>query len=62
MTTNNITVLQLAQNINTTRENMHKILNKQYIDVELLLRISKALNHDFFKDLSEEYKYKLKKL
>ena len=49
----NITVTLLAANINTTRTNMHKILQKSNMDIELLARISVALGHDFFKDISE---------
>lgn len=48
-----VTVTTLAEQIHTTRTNMHKILNKENIDVELLKSISKALNHDFFKDISD---------
>ncbi|MBQ9253988.1 MAG: helix-turn-helix domain-containing protein [Bacteroidales bacterium] len=51
----NVTVTSLALRIGTTRTNMHKIFQKESIDILLLLRISKELNHDFFKDLSEEY-------
>lgn len=48
-----VTVTDLAIRINTTRTNMHKILGKENIDIALLVRISMALEHDFFKDVSE---------
>lgn len=48
-----VTVTDLAEKINTTRTNMHKILGKENIDIALLVRISMALEHDFFKDVSE---------
>jgi hypothetical protein len=34
---------------------VHKIFRKDNIDIALLRRISDALHHDFFRDLSEEY-------
>ena len=52
----NITATQLAKDICYTSLHIHKIFHKENIDISLLLLISKALKHDFFKDLSEEYK------
>ena len=52
----NITATQLAKDICCTRPHIHKIFRKENLDISLLLHISKALQHDFFKDLSEEYK------
>ena len=52
----NITATQLAKDICCTRPHIHKIFRKDNLDISLLLHISKALQHDFFKDLSEEYK------
>ena len=51
----NITATQLAKDICCTRPHIHKIFRKENLDISLLLHISKALKHDFFKDLSEEY-------
>jgi transcriptional regulator with XRE-family HTH domain len=51
----NITATQLAKDICCTRPHIHKIFRKENLDINLLLHISKALQHDFFKDLSEEY-------
>lgn len=48
-----ITVTDLAAKIGTTRTNMHKIFHKENIDIQLLEKISQALHHDFFKDLSD---------
>ena len=52
----NITATQLAKDICCTRPHIHKIFRKDNLDISLLLHISKALQHDFFKDLSEKYK------
>ena len=50
-----VTATQLAKDICCTRPHIHKIFRKDNIDIALLLRISIALHHDFFHDLSEEY-------
>ena len=52
----NITATQLAKDICCTRPHIHKIFRKENLDISLLIHISKELKHDFFKDLSEEYK------
>ncbi len=49
----NRTATWLANEICVTRTHIYKIFEKENIDVALLLRISKALNHDFFADLSD---------
>ena len=46
------TVSWLAESINCDRTNCYCIFNRQYIDIELLKRISKALQHNFFIDLA----------
>lgn len=38
----------LARKINTSPSNISKILAKEHLDSELLLRISKAINYDLF--------------
>ncbi len=38
----------LARKINCERPNVYYIFSQQSINTELLLRISQALNHDFF--------------
>lgn len=42
----------LAQQICTDSSNIAKILKKEHVDTGLLMRISTALNHDFFADIS----------
>ena len=49
-----VTATQLAKDICCTRPHIHKIFRKENIDIALLIRISNALKHDFFKDVSEE--------
>jgi hypothetical protein len=44
----------LAKKINCDSTNIYKIFQRPSTDTELLSRISKALDHDFFADLSEE--------
>ena len=46
----------LARKIYCDRTNIHKIYKKDSIDTQLLFNISKALNHNFFEDLSNNYK------
>jgi hypothetical protein len=36
------------------RRNIYDIFHRDNIDIELLLRISRVLNHDFFQDISQE--------
>ncbi|MBO4232293.1 MAG: hypothetical protein J5862_03540 [Bacteroidales bacterium] len=45
----------LAKQINCTRENMYKLFRRNSVNTELLFKLSKALDHDFFKDCSEYY-------
>lgn len=45
----------LSKKIFCDRTNIHKIYKKKSIDSELLYNISKALNHNFFEDLSQLY-------
>ena len=44
----------LSQQISCTRNHVYKIFNKYTVDCELLLRISKALQFDFFQYYSSE--------
>ncbi|MBR0074096.1 MAG: helix-turn-helix domain-containing protein [Bacteroidales bacterium] len=53
MATKGITASHLAKEIATTRTNVYKILRKKNIDTYLLIRISRAIDHNFFKDISE---------
>lgn len=42
----------LADSINCDRTNCYLIFDKQYIDIDLLKRISKVLKHNFFNELA----------
>lgn len=46
------TVAWFARQISTVRPNVYNILRRENIDVQLLVRISIVLNHDFLKDIS----------
>lgn len=46
----------LARKLFTDPSNVSKIIRKQYIDTELLMRISNILNCDFFQCLSDFYR------
>ena len=45
----------LAKKIHCKRDNVYKIFDRSSIDTELLLRISFALNTDFFAYMSDAY-------
>lgn len=45
----------LAKKIYCDRTNIHKIFKKKSIDIALLFNISKAMNHNFFKDIAQFY-------
>ena len=47
-------VTWFATQIYCSRSNCYKIFNNHDIDTELLHRICKVLDHDFFKDISRE--------
>lgn len=49
------TVTWFAQQLNCDRRNIYNIFARQSIDTELLVRISKILNHNFFAKISEKY-------
>ncbi len=51
-----ITVREFAKMANSERTNMYRILHRASIDVSILERYSRILDHNFFQDLSEEYK------
>lgn len=46
------TITWLAGEVHCTRENLYKIFRKPWINTDMLFKISRALNHDFFKDCS----------
>lgn len=42
-----------AYEMNCDRSNMYKILSRAHLDTNFILRASKVLEHDFFKDISD---------
>ena len=44
----------LANEIPCERTNVYNIFKRKSVDVRLLMKISVILEHDFFKELSEE--------
>lgn len=48
------TAVWLANQVNCTPENIYKVFTAQWITLPLLFKISKALERDFFRDLSEK--------
>lgn len=54
-----LSISELASQICCTRNNVYKIFGRKSIDTELLERIARILDYDFFKDLSESYSKKV---
>ena len=48
------TITWFAQQMNSDRSNMYKILSHVHIDSGFILRASWVLKHDFFKDASDK--------
>ncbi len=46
------TIRWFAAELNCGRANIYDIFNRKTIDTELLIRISRILDHDFFADIS----------
>ncbi|MBX9852824.1 MAG: helix-turn-helix domain-containing protein [Cytophagaceae bacterium] len=44
-----LTVTEFARRINTSRENVYGVFRRKSVDTEMLTKISKALNYDFFR-------------
>lgn len=53
------TVTWLARKLNCTRATVYRIFEKNSLDTALLSTISKVLNRDFFKELSDDIKLPL---
>ena len=49
-----ITVVEFSAKLNCNRTNVYNIFNRPSIDTDLLLRISKILQYDFFKLYSQQ--------
>ncbi len=50
------TITWLAKQLECSRQNAYKILNRHWIYTDLLLKISNILDYDFFKCFSEHIK------
>lgn len=51
-------VAWFSRKLSCSRANVYKIFRKEYIDTELLMRISKILDYDFFQYFSDNLKDK----
>lgn len=51
------TVTWFARQLNCDRRNIYNIFARKSIDTELLMRISRILNHNFFADIAHELEY-----
>ncbi len=49
------TVTWFASQLCCTRPNVYKLFQKESVDTVLVYRISKILQYDFFKKMSEDY-------
>lgn len=50
-----MSVSEFARQIHCERTNVYTIFNRPSIDIDLLARISKVLEHNFFEDVMKEY-------
>lgn len=46
---------EFAFQVDIDRSNLYRILKKESMDTNLLFLFSKALNHNFFRDLADEF-------
>lgn len=51
----------LANQMGCTREYLYKVFTRTWISTDLLVAISEAMRHDFFKEYSRTLKYKKKR-
>lgn len=58
----NCSINWLAAQLHCERRNIYRIFAKDNIDIQLLNRISRVLNHNFFADLSLTLEERLSKL
>lgn len=56
LTERGMTVSRLARLLSCERSNLYRLFEKDSIDTRLLLRISRALDYDFFQLYSNELK------
>lgn len=52
------TIEWLAEQLNCQPNNIYNIFRRQTIDTELLMKFSEVLHHDFFADLSKDFRDK----
>ena len=50
-----MTISELARRLHYERTNIYTIFKRRTIDVELLVKLSEALNHNFFDDVVDYY-------
>lgn len=50
-----LSVAEFARRIHCERTNVYKIFNRQSVDVETLVKISEALEHNFLADVMKHY-------
>lgn len=55
-----LSVAEFARRIHCERTNVYKIFNRQSIDVETLVKISEALEHNFLADVMKHYGLEVK--
>ncbi len=48
------TVNWLAEQLSCRRNNVYDIFNRKAVDTDLLIRLTRILQHDFFKEISDE--------
>lgn len=53
------TITWLAGEVHCTRENLYRVFRHSWISTDLLFKISEALQHDFFKECSEQLNFKI---
>ena len=51
----NCTIAWFAKELHCERRNVYRIFERENIDIMLLARISRILNHNFFQDLSDQW-------
>jgi len=55
-----LSVAEFARRIHCERTNVYKIFNRRTIDVEMLVAISEALEHNFLEDVMKYYGLEVK--
>lgn len=52
------TITWLAQQLGCTRDNLYKIFHHSFVNTDLLFKICEVMKHDFFKDCSDNLKFR----